>query len=182
MEATRETAVQLLDAFGVPRVASMRSIRRRVREVTDLDVTYRQRDGLQHEDTHGLTSGWDNGTAEISYPPAPSGTQVVIINHEHGHLFLFAHERLEEQPLENKRQAFVRSKVDGIMPGSRLFVPGTTVGQEFEPRLVFEYGRSDFTEDEECLAELIGVELSVRVMRHERARGRDVQFGRVFGG
>lgn len=182
MEATRETAVQLLDALELPRVASMRTIRRRVREVTDLDVSYRERDGLQHEDTHGLTSGYDNGTAEISYPPAPSGTQVVIINHEHGHLVLFAHERLTEQPLESKRHAFVRSKVDGFMPGSRLFAPGTTVEQEFEPQLVFEYGRSDFTEEEERLAELIGVELSVRVMRHERARGRNVQFGRVFGG
>lgn len=184
MEATRETAVQLLDTFGVPNAASMRTIRRRVREVSGLDVSYQQRDGLQHEDTHGLTSGWDNGKAEIAYPPVPSWSKILIVNHEHGHLFLFAHERVAEPSLESKRQEFVRSKVDGIMPGSRLFVPGDTVEQEYEPQpqLIFKYGRSDFTADEERLAELIGVELSVRVMRHERARGRDVQFGRVFGG
>lgn len=182
MEATRETAVQLLDTFGVPEAASMRNIRRCVRGVSGLDVTYQQRDGLQHEDTHGLTSGWDNGKAEIAYPPVPSWSKVLIVNHEHGHLFLFAHDRVAEQSLESRRQEFVRSKVDGFMPGSRLMFAGDDVEQEFEPQLIFKYGRSDFSADEERLAELIGVELSVRVMRHERARGRDVQFGRVFGG
>lgn len=68
------------------------------------------------------------------------------------------------------------------MPGRRVVRSGETLEQEYTPDLQFLYGHTDFSEDEERLAELVGVELSVRVMRHARARGRDVRFGRVFGG
>jgi hypothetical protein len=182
MEVNRNTAVQIVDGFGVPSAASMRTIRGIVREVTGINVAYRMLNGLKYEEVHGVTSGYDDGTAVVSYPPAPSGTQLVIVNHEHGHLLTRSREAAGDQALERQRREFVESQVEGLVPSSRLFDAGATVEQEYEPNLIFEYGRSNFTEDEERLAELIGVELSVRVMRHERTRGRDVQFGRVFGG
>lgn len=182
MEASRDTAVQIVDGFGVPREASMGTIRRIVQEVTGLDITYQMLNGLKYEEVHGVTSGYDDGTATIAFPPVPSGTQVVIVNHEHGHLLIHAMSLAPAVPLKRRREEFMESQVGGFIPGTRLGEKGTSLQQELVPNLVFEHGRSDFTEEQERLAELVGVELSVRVMRHERARGCDVQFGRVFGG
>lgn len=182
MEATRDTAVRIVDGFGLPGAVSMTDIRRLVREVTGRSVTYQLVQGLEHQDVHGLWAGYADGTAIVSYPPAPSGTQLVVINHEHGHMLINPHGPADAGPVDPRLERFVADKVDGIVPGRRIVGAGQTLEQEYVPDLEFLYGHTDFSGDEERLAELVGVELSVRVMRHERARGRDVQFGRVFGG
>jgi hypothetical protein len=181
-DVNRNTAVQIVDDHGLPGAVSMVDIRRLVREVTGRDVTYRLVRGLAHQDVHGLWAGYDDGTAVVSYPPAPSGTQLVVINHEHGHMLISPDGPEEPHGVDPRLASFVERTVDGIVPGRRVVRSGQTLEQEYVPDLEFLYGHTDFTADEERLAELVGVELSVRVMRHARARGRDVQFGRVFGG
>lgn len=181
-DVNRDTAVQIVDDHGLPGAVSMTEIRRLVREVTGREVTYRLVRGLAHQDVHGLWAGYDDGTAVVSYPPAPSGTQLVVINHEHGHMLISPDGPSESRGIDPRFARFVEDKVDGFVPSGRLVRSGETLEQEYTPDLEFLYGHTDFSEDEERLAELVGVELSVRVMRYARGRGRDVRFGRVFGG
>lgn len=182
LEVNRNTAVQIVDGYGLPSSAPMIAVRRLVRDVTGRETDYVCIPGLKHQEVHGLWAGYDDGTARVLFPPGPSGTQLVVINHEHGHMLINPTGPATPHPIDPRFEQFVQQKVEGFMPRGRIVAAGETLEQEYTPAVEFAYGHTDFTEDEERLAELVGVELSVRVMRHERARGRDVQFGRVFGG
>lgn len=158
-------ALELLEARGVPASLSMEELQDRLRDLTGRDLEYYVTPNLEGKEIHGVWgSDLEQNVDMVYLPPAPRGVQFVIAQHEHGHMFVAPHGGRKDLSAD----ASVVELLGSAIPLGR--------------RLDFTFQHSDFSADEERLAEMVGAELAVRVLRYERARAKDFQFGRVFEG
>lgn len=161
----RGTALKLLEERGVPESLSMHDLQSRLRDLTGRELEYYVTPNLEGKEIHGVWgSDLEQNVDMVYLPPGPFGVQFFIIQHEHGHMFVSPHGGKKDLSAD----AGVVELLGSAIPLGR--------------RLDFTFQHSDFSADEERLAEMVGAELAVRVLRHEKARGKDFQFGRVFEG
>lgn len=162
----RREALGILDKHGIPEALSMGELRERLEDIRGRKIEYRIVAGLAGQEIHGVWGGDFKQSIDTVYlPPLDSiAAQFFICCHEHGHMLA--------TPSGHERTIGTVSHVRDLVAGS---IP---LGRALD----FTYMHSDFSHEDERLAETVGAELAVRVLRFERARGRDFQFGRVFGG
>lgn len=164
-DAVNVAALKLLEERGVPDALSMADLRKRLQNLTGRDLEYYVTPNLEGKEIHGV---WGSDLAQnvdmVYLPPGPAGVQYFILQHEHGHMFVSPHGGKQDLGADPS----VIDLLGSAIPLGR--------------RLSFTFQHSDFSADEERLAEMVGAELAVRVLRYEKSRGKDFQFGRVFEG
>ncbi|MBT1620593.1 hypothetical protein N8D74_17865 (plasmid) [Curtobacterium flaccumfaciens] len=158
-----QAALKLLDDRGIPESLSMMDLQRRLQDITGRDLEYYVASNLEGKEIHGVWGSDLEQNVDMVYcPPGNPTVQYFIIQHEHGHMIA--------SPNGAGKNIGANPEIVELL--------GTAI--PLGRRLDFTFQHSDFSAEEERLAEMVGAELAVRVLRYEKGRGKDFQFGRVF--
>lgn len=165
---TRRRTLEILKTHGIPDSISLSALQKLVEDYRGQPIGYVLDPSLNdNPKVHGLWNGSrTEGFDRISIPEScrESG-RLATVAHEFGHMLTVVPG--EEIPYGDQTE--IVDALAEVIPVGR--------------RIEYQYKDStDYSTEEERLAEMLGIELAVRVLRWERAHAdRTYQFDRVFG-